>query len=325
MASPRIAIVIVNYRTPQLACECLESLQPEIQKFLGSHVWMVDNCSGDNSPTILQQWVDSHSATWATVRPVSENRGYAYGNNVGIREAFAQSTRFDYVWLLNPDTIVRENGLAHLVEFLERHPQIGLAGSRLEFPDATPQTSAFRFPSVFGEIEEGMRLGPVSKLLARWRVPPPPQDRQHPCDWVAGASLLIRREVFDTIGLLDPRYFLYFEETDFCYRAAKAGWPCWYVPESRVVHLVGQSTGVTDTQARPKRRPQYWFDSRTRYFRQNHNTTISLLADVAYILSFASWRIRRKLQKKADTDPPHFLKDLIRNAWKALLLGGPKN
>lgn len=323
IASVRIAIVIVNYRTPQLACDCLNSLQREILKFPQSHVWMIDNASGDQSGTMLQEWIESHSASWVTLRLMAENRGYAYGNNIGIREALESSTRFDYIWLLNPDTEVRENALTHLVSFLEAHPHIGLAGSRLEFADGTPQTSAFRFPSVLGEIEEGMRLGLISKLLARWRVPPPPQDQAHRCDWVAGASLLIRREVFDSIGLLDERYFLYFEETDFCYRAARAGWPCWYVPESRVIHYVGQSTGVTDRQTRPKRRPAYWFESRSRYFRQNHNTTIALLADLAYIVSFTLWRIRRRLQKKPDTDPPHFLKDLIRHACISVLHGRP--
>jgi hypothetical protein len=90
-----------------------------------------------------------------------------------------------------------------------------------------------------------------------------------------------------------------------------------------VIHYVGQSTGVTDRQARPKRRPAYWFESRSRYFRQNHNTTIALWADLAYIASFTLWRIRRRLQKKPDTDPPHFLKDLIRQACISVLYGRP--
>ncbi len=78
---------------------------------------------------------------------------------------------------------------------------------------------------------------------------------------------MVRREVFDAVGLLDDGYFMYFEEVDFCLKASRAGWPCWYVPASRVVHLVGQSSGVTDASPAAKRRPRYWFDARTRYFR----------------------------------------------------------
>jgi hypothetical protein len=137
---------------------------------------------------------------------------------------------------------------------------------------------------------------------------------------MAGASMMIRRAVFDSIGLMDEAYFLYFEETDFCLRARRAGWLCWYVPASRVVHLVGQSSGVTDTRSRPKRMPRYWLESRRRYFRRNHGWLYALLADCAWAFGFALWRLRRWLQRKPDHDPPGLLWDFMRFSF----LGGWK-
>ena len=134
---------------------------------------------------------------------------------------------------------------AALVEFMNDHPKVGIAGSRLENPNGTPQCSAFRFHSVLSELEGGLRLGIVSRLLRNRVVAPPVSDEQHETDWVAGASMIVRHGVFADIGLMDEGYFLYFEEVDFCLRAHRAGWHCWYVPASRVVHLVGQSSGVT--------------------------------------------------------------------------------
>ena len=183
---------------------------------------------------------------WATILPLDQNGGFAYGNNAAIRPALQEADPPCFVLLLNPDTIVRPGALKSLVVFMESRPDIGIVGSRLEEPDGTPQQSAFRFPSVLGELEGGVRLGPVSRLLHRWAAFQPIPEEPGPVDWVAGASMIIRRQVFESIGLLDEGYFMYFEEVDFCRRARRAGWPCWYAPSSRVVHLVGQSSGVTD-------------------------------------------------------------------------------
>jgi len=118
--------------------------------------------------------------------------------------------------------------------------------------------------------------------------------------------------VFDAIGLMDERYFLYYEEVDFCLRARRAGWACWYVPASRVVHLVGQASGVTDVKRPAKRVPRYWFESRSRYFRSNHGWLYERMASLAWAVGFGLWRVRRRLQGKPDTDPPHMLWDFVR-------------
>jgi N-acetylglucosaminyl-diphospho-decaprenol L-rhamnosyltransferase len=308
-----LLIVVVNYRTADLTIDCLRSLESQVDSLPGVRLVVVDNASGDGSPGRLVDAVRQGDwGRWASVQALGENGGFAHGNNAAIRPALRSDEPPRYVLLLNPDTIVRPGALSALVGFMDARPEVGIAGSRLEDPDGTQQRSAFRFPSILGELEDGMRLGIISKLLSRWVVAPP--SPQEPCrvDWVAGASMIIRREVFDAIGLLDEAYFMYFEEVDLCLRAHRAGWPCWYVPESRVVHLVGRSSGVTDPRAARKRRPGYWFLSRRRYFRSNLGAVKTLVADLGWIGGFASWRLRIKLQGKPDTAPQSLLRDFIR-------------
>jgi N-acetylglucosaminyl-diphospho-decaprenol L-rhamnosyltransferase len=309
-----VLVVIVNYKTPKLTVDCLQALANEVSALPDTKVIVVDNNSGDRSVEQIttaiktQNWSD-----WITVAIAERNGGYAYGNNLAIRPALESPAPPDYILLLNPDTVPRPAALATLVNFLERHQEVGIAGSRLEDPDGTPQISAFRFHSFLSELDGGLRLGIVSKLLSNWLVAPPVSDVATQTDWVAGASMLIRREVFESVGWLDEEYFMYYEEVDFCLQAKKAGWSCWYVPESRVVHLVGQSSGVTNTKIPPKRLPQYWFDSRRRYFLKNHGWLYAALADFLWLFGFAIWKGRRLVQRKPDNDPPYLLKDFFRN------------
>ena len=207
--------------------------------------------------------------------------------------------------------MVRPGALATLITFLETHPEVGIAGSRLVDADGMPEWSAFRFHSVLGELENGAQLGLLSKVLAPWVLSPPAPPVASPCDWASGACLLIRRRVFETVGLLDENYFMYFEEADFCRRARHAGWTCWYVPEAQVTHLAGQSSGVTGRQAKGKRRPRYWFEARRYYFLKHLGPVRTLLANLAWSLGFLSFRIRQRLQRKNDTMPAFLLRDFI--------------
>ncbi len=104
---------------------------------------------------------------------------------------------------------------------------------------------------------------------------------------------MIRREVIDQIRLLDEGYFMYYEEVDFCKRAQKAGWECWYVPQSRVIHLVGQASGINSADTQPIRSPAYVFESRRRYFQKLHGRFYETLADLAWLTTYPLWRLRR--------------------------------
>ncbi len=318
----RLLIVIVNYRTADLTIDCLRSLATEIAVLPGTHVTITDNLSGDESVAKLSEAITKNGwSTWASILPLPKNGGFAYGNNEGIRPALSSADIPQYVLLLNPDTIVRAGAVTALVEFMDANPRVGIAGSRLEHLDGEGQRSAFRFHTVLSELEHGLRLGPVSKMLTKHIVAPEIPTTTSPTDWVAGASMIIRRSVIDAIGLMDERYFMYFEEVDFCLRANRAGWPCWYVPQSRVVHLVGQASGVTDASRAKRRRPAYWFDSRRWYFVKNHGRFKTFLADIAWAIGFAVFRGRQFIQRKRSNDPKLMLWDFIRHNF---LLAGRK-
>lgn len=309
-----VMVVIVNYRTPDLTIDCLRSLESEAKILPNLQVIVTDNNSGDGSNTIIAKAIDQAGWAWVKFMPLQHNGGFAYGNNFPIRQALNGNRLPPYVLLLNPDTIVLPGAISTLVRFIEERPEIGIVGSRLQDPDGTPQYSAFRFHTIWSEIDSGLRLGIVNRLLARWIIAPPVSDSACQTDWVAGASMMVRRQVFEDIGLMDEGYFMYYEEMDFCLQAKKAGWSCWYVPDSRVIHLVGQSSGVTNTKQVRKRKPKYVFDSRQRYFLKNYGWLYLLIADLALILTFSTWRIRQILQRKPDSDPPHLLLDIILNS-----------
>ena len=310
-----LLVVIVNYRTAGLTIDCLHSLVNEVRSLPGTRVVVADNASGDESVERIGAAIETEGwGNWASLMPLDRNGGFAFGNNAVIRPVIESTNPPPYVLLLNPDTIVRPGALQALVNFMNEHPNVGIAGSRLEDPDGTPQRSAFRFHTVLSELDSGLSLGVVSKLLSRWVVAPPVSDETCQTDWVAGASMIVRRDVFEAAGLMDEDYFMYYEEMDFCLQAKKSGWSCWYVPQSRVVHLVGQSSGVTDTKRPPKRLPQYWFDSRRRYFLKNHGWLYTALADAVWASSFALWRLRRMVQGKPDKDPPQLLSDFLLNS-----------
>jgi GT2 family glycosyltransferase len=308
-----LRIIIVNYRTAELVLDCLHALVPEVREESNWHVVVAENGSGDGSAQKLKRAIQSEG--WErliTLLPLAQNLGFAGANNAAVRPLLNSAQPPDFILFLNPDTVVRPGAVRALVEFMDQNSEVGIAGSRLEDPDGTPQRSAFRFPTVASEFEGGIRLGFISKLLHKRLLAPPAQDKPHPTDWLAGASMIVRPAVFESIGLMDEGYFLYFEEVDFCRAARRSGWPCWYVPASRVIHLVGQSSGVTDTRRAPRRIPRYWFESRRRYFTKNHGRLYKFLADAAWATGFALWRVRRWVQGKPDPDPPGLLWDFVR-------------
>lgn len=311
----KLLVVILNFRTPALTIDCLRSVEPQLRSIGDCHVSLVDGNSPDDSVAQLHAAIDANDwAAWIDFQPLSVNGGFAYGNNRGIVPYLADTRPPAFVLLLNPDTVVREGAIAALVSHMEANRDVGIAGSRLEDPDGTPQRSAFRFPGVASEIDHGRGFAPFSRLLRRWQVAPPVVDETIDVDWVAGASMIVRREVFESIGLLDEQYFLYYEEVDFCLRAQRVGFVCQYVPTSHVVHLVGQASGVTGKRDITRRLPAYWFESRRRYFVKNHGLLYTALTDAAFAVSLGLYRIRRAILRSPDTFPSHLWRDHVRHS-----------
>ena len=165
---------------------------------------MVDNASGDY-PLLKRAVAQNGWGSWAEVILAPRNGGFAYGNNLALRQAFAERAP-DYLHLLNPDAQVRPGAIVALARFLEAHDTVGIAGSSFENLDGSDWPIAFRFPSLISELCAALHIGLVSRLLRRWQVPRQMSRTPQPVDWISGASMLIRARVFETIGGLDENY-----------------------------------------------------------------------------------------------------------------------
>jgi GT2 family glycosyltransferase len=308
----KLLVVITNYRITDMTIDCLRSIAQEIGRVPDAHVAVCENGTGDDSAERIQKAIaDNGWSSWCGLTIVNPNIGFTGGNNVLLRPALQSTNPPQYLLLLNADTIVRPNAFKILVDFMDQHPDVGIAGGHQEGPDGKPSCSVFRFPSPLSEFEGSLRLGLVSRVLKRWVVAPPLPDEACQTDWLSGAYIIVRREVFHDIGLLDEGYFTFFEDVDFCFNARKAGWPIWYVPESRIMHFGGQSTGLT--VKKPNRLPSYAFEARRRYFLKNHGPLYAALADAGLILGLAFSRLR-VLFGMAESTPPCLLRDTIRHS-----------
>lgn len=314
-----VLVVIVNYRAAALVAKCLATLADERRLLPGLRAVVVDNpAGGDDADALRREVAVRGYGDWVEVRAMPRNGGFSYGVNAGVQPALAGPAAPDAFLLLNPDTYVRPGAVAALVRFLAAHPEVGMVGSRLEDEDGTAQHSRFRFPCLLGELDAGCQFGPVHRVLQRWSVCPPLVDQPHRIDWLSGACMLIRREVFERVGAFDEGFFLYFEELDFTRRAHALGIASWYVPESRVVHLVGRSTGVTVRDRRPPRLPAYWFESRARYFGKHHARAYRFAVDLAFLLGRLFGEAVRIVRRRPSSAPPRLLRDFARH-----LLGLP--
>jgi len=309
----KLLVVILNYRVTGLTIDCLRSLRAEVAATPGFRVAVLENGTGGDAHARLRQAIDENGwGSWVELSEVWPNRGFTGGNNVVIRRALAADDPPEYFLLLNADTLVEPRALAALVERMDAQPRAGIAGSTLLSPERVVQASPFRFQGIATEFDRGLRLGLVSRALARWAVVPPTPPAACPVEWVSGASMILRRSTLEQIGLLDEGLYTYFDDIDLCLRARRAGWESWFVPESQVVHLEGASTGIVTRVV--KRRPDYWFQARRRFFLKSYGPLYTALVDAAYLAGFALWRLRRRLQGKPDADPPHMLADAFRHS-----------
>ncbi len=240
-----LGIVVVNYNVRDLLRDCLESVYDGRGDFR-FEVCVVDNGSHDGSADMLADEFPQVQLIRA------ENRGYAVGNNLGLRAfgfrdkggAEAQAPR--YILLLNPDTILPPSALADMLAFMQDNDQAGVVGPRLVREDGsldracrrsfpTPEVAAYRLSGL-------SRLFPGSQRFGRYNVTYLPPDVTAEVDSVVGAFMLIRREALAQVGLLDEQFFMYAEDLDLCKRIKEHGWQVWYNASVTVLHYKGQSS-----------------------------------------------------------------------------------
>jgi GT2 family glycosyltransferase len=284
----------VNFRTPELACECARALAAQRNDNFHIDMVLVDNGSGDGSdeklPVLLADLIDEGFVTFVSLHI---NGGFGWANNEAILRACASETPPDAIFLLNPDCVPEPGALQTLVDELEAYPLCAVAGSQLVNPDGSLTGSAFHFPGVANEFVRGLGLASVGRLL---HVKPVlvPYGQRGEVGWVTGASCLIRTAALRDVGLFDTGFFLYFEEVELMHRMRGAGWTLRHVPQSRVAHIGGASTGLKEGKSRVERAmPSYWYESRRRFFARTRGPGYARRASLAWL---AGARIARLLK-----------------------------
>ncbi|MCK9219969.1 MAG: glycosyltransferase [Bacteroidales bacterium] len=231
----KLSIVIVNYNVKYFLEQCLHSVQNACQG-IDSEIFVTDNNSVDGSIKMVKEKFPD-----VILIENKENKGFSYANNQAIRKS-----RGEYILLLNPDTIVEDDTLRKVVDFMDQHPDAGglgvkmLDGKGKFLPESkrglpTPSVAFFK---VFGFSS----LFPKSRLFSRYHLGFLDKDQIHEVDVLAGAFMLLRKKVLNEIGLLDESFFMYGEDIDLSYRISLAGYKNYYYPGTRIIHYKGEST-----------------------------------------------------------------------------------
>ncbi|MEW6510904.1 MAG: glycosyltransferase [Bacteroidota bacterium] len=234
-----LSVIIVNYNVRQFLENALTSICRAMEGIDGE-VFVVDNASDDGSAEMVAAKFPK-----VTLLANSENLGFARANNIALRRA-----RGRILLLINPDTVVQEDTFGVMMRFFEETPDAGLAGCKILNPDGTFQLPCRRgFPTPWVAFTKTFGLSalfPRSRLFGRYNLTYLSEDETYPVDAVSGSFMMLRREVFEKIGGLDERFFMYGEDLDWCYRVMKAGFSVYYVHATKIVHFKGESTRRSD-------------------------------------------------------------------------------
>jgi len=261
-----LSIIIVNWNTRNLLVQCLNSIYQTVET-VEMEVWVVDNGSTDGSDAAA---VERFPETKFVQNKV--NVGFAKANNQALNTAAGR-----YYLLLNPDTQVSKGAVEKLISFMNAHPEAGGAGAQLINSDGSKQNSIANFPSLATEL--------LNKSLLRWLFPRqfPGKERNYSesveVDSVIGACMMVRRQASDQVGLLDEDYFLFLEETDWCYRMKRAGWKIYHVPQAEVYHFQGKSAEMERKKAKVE-----YYRSRYHFFKKNKGSLQWILLLVGLLI-----------------------------------------
>jgi hypothetical protein len=269
-----LSVVVVSFNGKDYLRRCLASLL-EHTKGVSFEAIVVDNASRDGSA----QMVEDEFPQVALIRlPV--NVGFAAGCNRGIERAAG-----DFVLLLNPDTELAQDAFSPMVAYCRENPSVGILGPRLLNSDGSLQLSCRHFPShmtsLFNRQSILTRLFPKNRFSRRYLMTDWAHDRIEQVDWLAGACVMLRRDMLERIGGMDEGYFMYIEDVDLCYRAHQAGYDVVYFPQVAVTHHIGKST-----ETMPNRSIVQWHQSMWRYYRKHMRGNLPL--DVATLLGIVA-------------------------------------
>ena len=298
---PALSIVIVTYNSAEVIRDCLNSIAsgwagealrvsetPKVPNDVETIV--VDNGSTDGTPDLIHR-----EFPWVRLLCDHGNLLFAGGNNYRFKHAAAP-----LIFMLNPDTVVRPGALRQLADFAAAHPEAGMIAPRLLNPDGTLQHNTFRFPDLkqafFGFFE---MLAPLdSPQNGRYR--PDDYTRVREVEHILGAALLFRRELYEQLPGMDEKFGIYFEETDWCYRARRAGWTLLYTPQATLTHL-----GAHSTSKNPEKSSAQFYKSQSYFYRKNYGWPKYIALKCITLFGLLFWvarTLKGRLTRRIDSE-----------------------
>lgn len=288
-----VTVVVVAFNVQAFLKQCLRSALAAAEG-LSLELWVVDNASEDGSRRIVAEEFPQVLLLGNT-----RNVGFAAANNQALRRASGR-----YCLLLNPDTRVLPGAIRELVSFMDRHAKAGFCGPKLLNADRSHQPSARRFPTPWSymlAMSGGADRFPRSRHCIDLGLGPECVGPRR-ADWLSGACLMVRAEAMKEVGVLDERFFMYFEETEWCRRMGVSGWEGWYVPDAEVVHYGGGSIGSRGEEASFfGNHPEHWVPSRRLYMRLQHGVAGMLACDACDLLLQSLIWVKHRLRRRSES------------------------
>jgi hypothetical protein len=266
-----VSVVVVNWNTRDILRDCLRSVY-EQTKDIRFEVIVIDNASSDDSAAMVRREFPQ-----AILIENPENRGFAAANNQGMKIGKGR-----YVLLLNPDTIVLDGAIEKTMAFADLHPDVGVVGCQVLENETKIQRTCFAFPSLRNLIlqESGLRrLFPRSRFFGAADMGWWDRNTERDVDVVSGMFMLARREAIEQVGLMDEDYFIYAEETDWCFRFWRAGWRCVFTPLARIIHRDGGSKSTMQTSVKMFVQQQ---KNMLIFYRKNRGPVAWMMAKIIY-------------------------------------------
>ncbi len=305
-----VSVVVVNWNTQDILRDCLGSIYEQCGE-IDLEVIVIDNASTDGSVEMVKK-----DFPQVTLIENSQNSGFAAANNQGIAISKGR-----YVLLLNSDTVVLDNAIAKTAAFADSHPEAAVVGCRVLNPDRTLQPTCFMFPSILNMLLSSTylyKLFPKNKFFGRERMTWWNRNDIKEVDVVTGCFMLIRQKAIQQVGTMDEQFFMYGEETDWCYHFKQAGWKVMFTPVCEIIHLGGQSS----RQKRSKMILQ--LRGSILLFMKKHNSFLTyalacLLVALFFFLRVPYWLIRAVFSRNNKSDDILIARAYLAGACKALL------
>lgn len=284
-----LSVSIVNTENRDLLAQCLDSIYRTIHQ-IHCEVWVVDNCSTDGSVEMVR-------ARFPQVAIIenAERLGYSASHNRSLCRCQGR-----YMLVLNEDMLVLAGALEAMVAFMDAHPRAGMLGCRLLNPDGSLQPSCRTFPNLRIQLFRSLYLDKLfpgnrwtgANYMSYWG-----HDTVREVDVIKGCCMLVRREVVEQVGLMDERFFIYYEETDWCYRTKRAGWQIYFTPGADIVHY-----GEQTTRRQSARMTSIQYQSLLKYFRKHHGwaaaAIVRLLSIVETGLRVIYWSLSSLIRRR---------------------------